>query len=356
MKTIRQAILFLCLILLWNHTPTNAEETKKSNCGFSEAMILIDKYSGNRDVLDKASGCLGNMATDSSLTYLVNGRILVKSGYLSSGQFSENAINAAEKYYQKAIKLAPDNYEVNYYAALFYGTAANGKQEILAQRHLKKISDTPFNSERTLYLKMILLPDGNLEKEKLAHHFAESPVFSHKNSALTILKEIYWKTDHDLVEIAYKEIFKNGKKHNVNLAWDYLDYAGFLTYQKREFDKAAEMMDISRSYMKFGMQDIYDAEIAYRRGYQYVWKTNPRDYGKAIPLMEESIQLNSKHKYAYYNLAIAYYYHGMDTENKELIYKAKEYMLISQKQSPSYGEIKKNMAKINNTISQIERQ
>ena len=78
MKTKIQAILLLCLILLGNHTPTCAEETKKSKCGFPEAMIFIDKYSGNRDVLDKASECLENMAADSPIAYLVKGRILVK--------------------------------------------------------------------------------------------------------------------------------------------------------------------------------------------------------------------------------------------------------------------------------------
>ena len=108
--------------------------------------------------------------------------------------------------------------------------------------------------------------------------------------------------------------------------------------------------------MKYGMQDSYESDISYLQGYQYVWKTNPRDYGKAIPLLEESIRVYSNHKYAYYNLAIAYYYHGMNTRNEKLIYKAKEAMLLAKEKNPSYGEIEKNLGKINNTISQIERQ
>lgn len=352
MKIAIQAILLSCFILFANCTLSYAGKTQGSDCDFTEAMAFIDKYSGNRDVLDKASKCLENMAIDDPLSYLVKGRILFKTGYQKNAQYSADSMQAARKYFEKAIELAPENYEVNYYATLFYVYDDQEK----AQTFLKKMSESPLNSERTLYLKMLLLPEGNTEKEKLAHHFSESPVFIQKAMALSILKKIHWETDHDLVEMAYKEIFENCKRHDVNLAWDYLDYAGFLTYQTREFDKAAEMIDVSRSYMKFGMQDTYEAEIVYRKGYQYVWKTNPRDYGKAISLLKESIQLNKNHMFAYYNLAIASYHHGMNTEDKKLIYTAREYLQISREKNPSYGEVEKYMAMIDRTISQIENQ
>lgn len=355
MKAISQIILLLCLILLGNHTPTKAGETEKPICGFIETMTLIDKYSGSQDVLEKASECLENMDSDDPLTYLIKGRIIIKSGTSSNGLFSEDAISAAQKHYEKAIKLAPDNYEVNFYAALFYGTATNGANDKTAQKHLEKLSKIAPDSESTLYMKMILLPDGAPEKEKLANQLSGSPVFIHKHMALVVLRDVYWKTDYNMVETVYQELIKNGKKHNLNLGWDYGDYARFLIYQKRDFKKGREILEVSRSYMKYGMQDSYESDISYLQGYQYVWKTNPRDYGKAIPLLEESIRVYSNHKYAYYNLAIAYYYHGMDTENEKLIYKAKEAMLLAKEKKPSYGEIEKNLARINNTISQIER-
>ena len=355
MKPIIQIFFLISLILLENPTIAKAEKMKTSSCGFPEAMTFIDKYSGQQDVLEKASECLKNMDANDPLAYLVKGRMIIKSGTMSDGKFSERAVDAAEELYKKAIELAPDNYEVNYYAALFYGTATNGKHETEAQQHLQKILASPSNHERSLYMKMLLLPENNPEKEKLARHFIESPVFVHKHLALAILIKKYWKTDHDLVEKLYGEMFKNGKEHDLNLGWDYDDYARFLIYQKKDLDKAAEMLDISRSYMKFGMQDIREAEIAYRRGYKYVW-TDPRDYGKAISLMEKCIQINSDHRFVYYNLAIAYYYHGMNTRNKELVYKARKTMLTAQERNPSYGEFEKYMARINNTISQIERE
>lgn len=354
MKTIISIILVSSFLLVANLTLVNAKGATASNCGFTEAMVILDKYSGDGDTFRQASECLEKMAADDALASLVKGRIQTKKGFRKNDEYSKNALAEAKKHYEEAIDLAPENYEVNYYSALFYGDVIKDKKK--AQKHLAKISQSSLNRERTLYLKMELLPDGDPEKENLAHHFSESPVFIHKHQALTVLTKIYWKSDHDLVEMAYKEILRNGKKHDVNMAWDYMHYAGFLTYQKREFDKAAEMMDISHSLMRFGMQDIYDAEIAYRRGYQYVWNTNPRNYGKAITLLEESIQLNENHRYAYYNLAIACYYHGMDTKDEELIYKAKEYLQTHQKRNSSYGEIKKNMGMINRTISQIEKQ
>jgi len=354
MKPIISIILVSSFLLFGNHTLVNAIGATGSNCGFTEAMTILDKYSGDRDIFKQASECLENMGANDPLASLVKGRILVKNGFSKNDEFSKKAMAEATKYYEQAIDLAPEDYEVNYYSALFYGDVIRDEKK--AQKHFAKISENPLNRERTLYVKMVLPPDSDSEKENLAHHFSESPVFIHKHQALKILTRIYWKSDHDLVEMAYKEILRNGKKHDVNMAWDYLNYAGFLTYQKREFDKAAEMMDISRSLMKFGMQDIYDAEIAYRRGYQYVWKVNPREYGKGVTLLEESVKLNRKHKYAYYSLAIACYYQGMKTGNKELVYKAKKYLQTQQKQNASYGEGEKYMAMINRTISQIENQ
>jgi tetratricopeptide (TPR) repeat protein len=335
-----------------NSAWANEQKPKGTACSFTEAMTFLDKYSGEQDMLKKAAGCVETMVAEDPLTYLVKGRILVKTSFQSRDHYDEKLLADATNYYEKAITLAPENYEVNYYAALFFGTVL--KNEAKSQKYLEKISKSSLNSERTLYLKMTLLPDGKPEKEDLAVHFLESPVFIQKHDALTILKHIYWKSDHKTVEKMYAEMFKNGEKHNVNMAWDYNDYAGFLIYQKREFDKAAEMMDKSRSLMTFGLQHQNDGEIAYRRGYQYVWNTNPRDYAKAISLFNECIQHNSRHKYVYYNLAIACYYHGMATKNKELIYEAKEYMIKAKEINPSYGDFEKKLTMINNTISQIE--
>ena len=354
MKTIIKVILISSFLFFGNHTLVNAVENTGSKCGFSEAMTILDKYSGDRDIFKQASECLENMAAGDPLASLVKGRMLVKIGFRQNDEFSPNALIEAKKHYEQAIDLAPEDYEVNYYSALLYGEVIKDKKK--TQKHLEKVSQSPLNKERTLYLKMALRPTDDPEEENLAHHFSESPVFIQKHQALTILTKIYWKSDHDLVEMAYKEIIKNGKKHDVNMAWDYMHYAGFLIYQKREFDKAAKMMDISRSFMRFGMQDRYDAEIAYRKGYQYVWNINPREYGKGITFLEESVELNKKHKYAYYSLAIACYYQGMKTQTEDLVYRAKEYLQIHQKLNSSYGDGEKYMAEINRTISQIKNQ
>jgi hypothetical protein len=58
--------------------------------------------------------------------------------------------------------------------------------------------------------------------------------------------------------------------------------------------------------------------------------------------------------YAYYNLAIACYYHGMNTQDKKLIYTAREYLRTAKEQNPSYGEVEKYSAMIDRAISQIE--
>jgi len=75
----------------------------------------------------------------------------------------------------------------------------------------KDIRESTEQGKNPLIVKMVLPPDSDSEKENLAHHFSESPVFIHKHQALKILTRIYWKSDHDLVEMAYKEILRNGK-------------------------------------------------------------------------------------------------------------------------------------------------
>jgi len=353
MKTIINIFLISCFLFCCSQTLVNAAKNPGSKCSFTEAMTLLEKYRGDSDIFRQSSECLEDMAPGDPLTYLLKGRLLVKIGFSKKGKFLSNALTKAKKYYEQAIDLAPDNYEVNYYCALFYAKAIKNKKK--AAKHLAKIFKSPLNRERTLYLKMLLLPDGNLEKENLAHHFSESPVFIHKHNALEILTEIYLQIDHNLVDIAYKEILKNNKKYDVNMAWDYMNYAIFLTYQKWELDKAAEMLDISRSIMRFGMQDRTEAEILYRRGYQYIWQTNPREYKKAIALLEKTIKLNRRHHGAYYHLAVACYYQGMAKGSEELIYKAKKYIKIQMKLNPSYGENEKYLAMINKAITKIEK-
>jgi len=352
MKTIINIFLISCFLFCCSQTLINAAENPGSKCSFTEAMTLLDKCNGKNEIFKQVSECIKNMEANDPLTHLLKGRMLVKIWFTRNSTAPLNTLAKAEQHYKKAIELAPENYEVNYYCALFYGEALKNKKK--AEKFLAKLNKNPLSREGALYLKMLSLPDGNSEKESLACHFSESSIFIRKHNALEILIEIYWEKDHNLVEMAYKELLKNDKKYNASWPWDYVNYASFLIYQKNEYDKAEKMIKISRSMGRMGLQDIYDGEIAYRRGYYCIWGSK-RDFKKAIKLLEKSIKLNRKHLYAYYHLAVACYYQGMTKGSQELIYKAKKYLKIQMKLNPSYGENDKYLAMINKAIAQIEK-
>jgi len=113
MKTIIKVILISSFLFFGNHTLVNAVENTGSKCGFSEAMTILDKYSGDRDIFKQASECLENMGANDPLASLVKGRILVKNGFSKNDEFSKKAMAEATKYYEQAIDLAPEDYEVN---------------------------------------------------------------------------------------------------------------------------------------------------------------------------------------------------------------------------------------------------
>lgn len=316
---------------------------------FNQGMTLLDKYSGHSDTLKLASEHFRRIYEQDKehpLALIGFSRLLYKGAFQRGKQYDQVMLSSADLYMRHALAVAPQNYEVNYYASLYYLQIV--EDEVEAKNHYKITQNLQPNSEKSQSLRMLFT-----SSEPLANKLVHSSNYGVANNAYSVLKRIYKKSPNKMEELHLASI-KLGKKHNVNTAWDYFSYAWFLVYTKREFAKAEQILKLSKEQMVFGVQDELESEIKFRQGYQFLWKKKPADYRKAIALFEQCETLYKRHRKVFYNKAIALYYLGLKTHKETYIYQARECILKAQEINPKYGEVAKYMKEIENTIHRIE--
>ncbi len=136
------------------------------------------------------------------------------------------------------------------------------------------------------------------------------------------------------------------------MAWSHGNYSSFLTYKRKEYDKAIDAAETALSIMNYGMARKVLGYACMRRGNQLQWdEKNNKD---AIPYYEKALKHMTPNSNLHYSLGMAYYKLGHASKNRKEIELAAAHLQKAFDLDPEANEVKKHLKNLRKLIDWMD--
>lgn len=342
--------LFLPLVLHFGSCST-AFAGVSERARYEEARTVLDGYSGDHAVLEKAAGLLKSLLAaypNSALGTAGLVQLTLSAGYQSGINYDESALRKAREYAERAIALGPDLGDVYVhggYAYLYSGSLTKARELAAKARNLQPDSARVdlLSAELTLHEK----------------RYDESIKYALASTGKTKDKLLLYKAYMNLWRIYERqERFDLAEKYlllciglNPANPWSLVNYASFFCYSTKNYEKAIEYGEKALARMDFGVAHVILCDAYRNRGWG---ELQQKRWEESLRSLEKSVAHDPKNADSRFTLGCWYYAHGHGNKNLAELERAEREFARAVEIAPEHTPAQGQLAQVRKLIAWVK--